>query len=265
METYQNQNPQSLRAMWICFRGRIPGFTHEQLAHYAHDLGLTIVPWDEIDERIPGILIANKSIKIPKGRRFVIAIIENSLWSPETTMRDMKTMLQTARDVPSMAAAAEAIMEEAAEEAVATRAAAPKRPKAGRGGRAPPVYTLTRSPRDGKKWMITTPSGERVHFGQAGASDYTIHKDPLRMVRYVQRHAKIYGPTTKLGRRLADHDTPLSPADERLLETAEGRRENWSASGLNTAGFWSRYLLWLTPDIRDARAWIEQTFNIKIE
>lgn len=29
-----------------------------------------------------------------------------------------------------------------------------------------------------------------VHFGQAGASDYTIHKDPERKQRYIERHEK---------------------------------------------------------------------------
>jgi hypothetical protein len=35
-----------------------------------------------------------------------------------------------------------------------------------------------------------TKSEKVVHFGQAGASDYTIHKDAERKQRYIDRHCK---------------------------------------------------------------------------
>ena len=62
-----------------------------------------------------------------------------------------------------------------------------------------------------KKFYIITNNNKRVYFGQAGASDYTIHKDDERKLRYIKRHQE---------------------------------RENWGKSGINTAGFWSRWLLW---------------------
>ena len=53
--------------------------------------------------------------------------------------------------------------------------------------------------------------GKKISFGAVGYSDYTIHKDPERKERYITRHAK---------------------------------REDWNKSGLKTAGYWSKHLLW---------------------
>ena len=50
-----------------------------------------------------------------------------------------------------------------------------------------------------------------VHFGNRNYEDYTMHKDEARKASYIARHKP---------------------------------RENWSASGANTAGFWSKNLLW---------------------
>lgn len=67
------------------------------------------------------------------------------------------------------------------------------------------------------KYYIATKSGKRVYFGANGYSDYTIHKDPERKKRYIERHRK---------------------------------NENWTKSGIDTAGFWSRWLLWNEPTIK---------------
>lgn len=73
---------------------------------------------------------------------------------------------------------------------------------------------------DGKyKYYIVTADGKKVYFGAAGMSDYTIHKDPERKQRYISRHKK---------------------------------NENWTKSGINTAGWFARWLLWEEPNIRDA-------------
>jgi hypothetical protein len=60
-------------------------------------------------------------------------------------------------------------------------------------------------------------------------SDYTIHKDPERKQRYISRHKK---------------------------------NENWTKSGINTAGFWSRWLLWEEPTIKEAYNNIKTKFKI---
>ena len=42
---------------------------------------------------------------------------------------------------------------------------------------------------DGKhKYYIITKSGKTIKFGQASASDFTIHKDEARKQRYIDRH-----------------------------------------------------------------------------
>lgn len=70
------------------------------------------------------------------------------------------------------------------------------------------------------KFMAVFPEGKVVRFGRVGYSDYTIHKDKLRMERYITRHRK---------------------------------RETWGKNGQYTAGFWSRWLLWSKPSLDAAR------------
>ena len=69
------------------------------------------------------------------------------------------------------------------------------------------------------KYYIITASGKRVLFGAFGYEDYTTHKDPARKARYIARHKN---------------------------------KENWTKSGIDTAGWFSRWLLWEEPNIRDA-------------
>ena len=76
------------------------------------------------------------------------------------------------------------------------------------------VYYPYLSDKPDEKYFIITSSGRKIYFGSAGMSDYTIHKDPERKNRYIQRHQK---------------------------------KENWAKSGLDTAGFWSRWYLWNLP------------------
>ena len=60
---------------------------------------------------------------------------------------------------------------------------------------------------------------KRVYFGQAGASDFTKNKDPERKKSYISRHQAT---------------------------------ENWSNP--ETAGFWSRYVLWSLTNKSEAIA-----------
>ena len=81
---------------------------------------------------------------------------------------------------------------------------------------------------DGKhKYYIITSSGRKIYFGARGYSDYTIHKDPERKQRYIERHKE---------------------------------KENWTKSGINTAGFWSRWLLWNKPTIETSYNDIKKRF-----
>lgn len=82
------------------------------------------------------------------------------------------------------------------------------------------LVTVSRSPIPVKKWRATFDTGRHVDFGRRGYSDYTIHKDHARMLRYLGRHRT---------------------------------RENWTRSGMYTPGFWSRWFLWSKPSIEGAR------------
>jgi hypothetical protein len=44
-----------------------------------------------------------------------------------------------------------------------------------------------------KKYMVTTPDGRHVHFGQMGYEDYTKHRNRTRRKNYLTRSAKIRG------------------------------------------------------------------------
>jgi len=89
---------------------------------------------------------------------------------------------------------------------------------------------LSRSSRDDKKYMVKV-DGKVVHFGAKGYSDYTMHKDYERHLRYINRHKA---------------------------------RENWKKSGIETAGFWARWILWNLPSFNDSVKDTEKRFNIKI-
>ena len=49
-------------------------------------------------------------------------------------------------------------------------------------------YHPYKSDKPNKKYYIITKNDKKVYFGQAGASDFTIHKDEARKQRYINRH-----------------------------------------------------------------------------
>lgn len=81
------------------------------------------------------------------------------------------------------------------------------------------------------KFVVTFPDGAKVQFGRKGYSDYTIHKDKERMLRYLTRHR---------------------------------RRETWGRSGAKSAGFWSRWLLWSRPGFQAALKQTQKVLGRKI-
>ena len=97
------------------------------------------------------------------------------------------------------------------------------------------VAYLQPSTRSGKKYMVTIISGDDkrkiVHFGAKGYSDYTKHKTKSRMRRYVKRHRS---------------------------------RENWNKSGMDTAGFWAKWILWDKPSLSASIKHVEERFNIDV-
>ena len=89
------------------------------------------------------------------------------------------------------------------------------------------TYYPYKSDKPDKKYFIITSSGKRVYFGAAGYEDFTTHKDNERKKLYIARHSK---------------------------------SENWSKSGIDTAGFWSRWLLWNKPTIEASYNDIKKRF-----
>ena len=89
------------------------------------------------------------------------------------------------------------------------------------------IYFPYKSDKPDKKYYIITKSGKKIFFGAAGYSDMTQHKNEERKNRYILRHE---------------------------------RNENWTKSGIDTAGFWSRWLLWNKPTIKESYEDIKKRF-----
>ena len=96
-------------------------------------------------------------------------------------------------------------------------------------------YYLYKSDKPNKKFMIKfiNPKTDRektIYFGQAGASDFTIHKDEERKQRYIRRH--------------------------------RGMGEKWDDP--TTPGFYALHILWNKPTISQSIKDTNNRFGIKI-
>ena len=93
-----------------------------------------------------------------------------------------------------------------------------------------PVIILQKSKIASKKLAVII-GNKTINFGGKGYSDFTIHKDVERMHLYEGRHRS---------------------------------RENWTKSGLKTAGFWSKWILWNKPSLAGSIKDTSKRFNINI-
>jgi hypothetical protein len=93
------------------------------------------------------------------------------------------------------------------------------------------MFCLQKSARSEKKYQVRTLDDRIVHFGAAGYSDFTKHKDVDRKARYIERHRA---------------------------------KENWGKSGIHTPGFWSRWLLWNKPTLAASIQDVQNRFNIRL-
>jgi len=98
-------------------------------------------------------------------------------------------------------------------------------------------YNLYVSDKPGKKYkiVISYPNevnkrNKTVYFGAEGYDDYTTHKDKDRKRRYISRHKY---------------------------------KENWNDS--KTAGFYSRWILWNKPTMKESIKDIKKRFGINIK
>ena len=76
--------------------------------------------------------------------------------------------------------------------------------------------------------MAAIENGPTVHFGATGYQDFTQHGDVDRKAAYLLRHES---------------------------------RENWTLKGVESAGFWSRYMLWNKPSLRASAADVRRRFT----
>ncbi len=83
----------------------------------------------------------------------------------------------------------------------------------------------------GAKKMVAIIDQHHIYFGAAGMSDYTIHKDADRKKRYITRHKA---------------------------------HEDWTRSGIYTAGFYSRWILWNKPSLRESINATANRFGLEI-
>ncbi len=78
-------------------------------------------------------------------------------------------------------------------------------------------------------YYIITKSRKIIKFGAVGYSDFPTHKDEARKKQFINRH---------------------------------NNNKNWTKSGINSAEFWSRWLLWNLPTIKASYEDIKRKFNI---
>jgi len=90
---------------------------------------------------------------------------------------------------------------------------------------------ISKSTDKNKKYDVVV-DGKKISFGEDGASDYTIHKDPERKERYIARHKK---------------------------------NEDWNKSGIKTAGYWSKNLLWSKDTLQKSIDHISKKHNLNIK
>ena len=94
---------------------------------------------------------------------------------------------------------------------------------------------ITPSKNKKKKFDALIDGTKTISFGEKGASDFTKHKDKDRKERYIARHKA---------------------------------REDWNVSGVKTAGFWSKNLLWAKPTLKESIDDINKKFkslNVKMK
>jgi len=88
--------------------------------------------------------------------------------------------------------------------------------------------TITLSNNRKKRYTVTI-NNKKIHFGDTRFMNYTMTHDEGKKKRYL----------------------------------ALRNRENWEDP--NTAGFWSRWLLWNKPSIKESAKYIEEQFNIPVK
>ena len=115
---------------------------------------------------------------------------------------------------------------------------------------------IVKSPNRKKKLRAILEDGGTVDFGASGYSDYTKHKNPLRMRSYILRHGG------KVPLRVIN-ETHQAMIHKMMLRVGKSDSEEWSLKGIETSGFWSRWYLWSQPAIPEVQQFMSKKFGIK--
>jgi len=92
---------------------------------------------------------------------------------------------------------------------------------------------ITKSKRKNKKYDVLDSDKKNItSFGDSRYQDYTIHKDSDRKTNYLSRHKT---------------------------------NENWGVTGIKSAGFYSRWILWNKTNLDNSIRDVNQRFNINIK
>jgi len=119
------------------------------------------------------------------------------------------------------------------------------------------LVKITKSPNSKKKFRATLEDGRTVDFGASGYSDYTKHKNPSRMRSYILRHGG------HVPRQTIEERDPKK-IHKKMLNVTRSDKENWKISGIDSAGFWSRWYLWSFPYFGEVEKFMSKRFEIKI-
>tara|TARA_R110002126_G_scaffold48141_1_gene134359 strand:+ start:276 stop:569 length:294 start_codon:yes stop_codon:yes gene_type:complete len=92
-----------------------------------------------------------------------------------------------------------------------------------------PKYILEKGSR-GKKWKVSG-EGKTIQFGAEGYEDFTTSKSENKKSAYIARHKK---------------------------------NEDWNKSGIESAGFWAKHLLWNKPTLSASIKATNDMFGIHI-
>ena len=92
------------------------------------------------------------------------------------------------------------------------------------------------SANDGKhKYYIITKTNKKIYFGAVNYMDYTLYYK-------------------KYGKEIAEKNKNA------YIARHSKNNENWTKSGIDTAGFWSRWLLWNLKTIKQSYEYIKLHF-----
>lgn len=95
-----------------------------------------------------------------------------------------------------------------------------------------PIYRLVKPTQKNKRFAVVSPEGKITNFGSAVGQTFLDHKDLAKKNAWIARHSKL--------------------------------GENWGYSGRDTAGFWSRWLLWSSDNMEGAIRHLKHKFGIEL-